>query len=222
MYNAEFVLRAIDDRPMLEVADLSCVRGDRCLFAGLAFAVEPGELLYVHGHNGSGKTTLLRTLCGLILPDEGEVRWNGGNIRAMREEFSKDVLYLGHRNGIKGDLTALENLRITSALDGFGITEDQAWEALERIGLDGHEDLEVKVLSQGQQRRVALARLLVNRAVMWVLDEPFTALDVAAVELLQDVIRAHLANEGIVVLTTHQEVPLTAEHVRRLKLGWRD
>ena len=207
---------------MLEVADLSCVRGDRRLFAGLGFAVEPGDLLYVHGHNGSGKTTLLRTLCGLILADEGEVRWNGHNIRSMREEYSKDVLYLGHKNGIKGDLTGVENLRITSALDGFAVTVEQAWNALERIGLDGHEDLEVKVLSQGQQRRVALARLLVNEAVLWVLDEPFTALDVAAVGLLQDVIRAHIAKGGMVVLTTHQEVPLTSGHVKRLKLGWRD
>jgi heme exporter protein A len=132
------------------------------------------------------------------------------------------VLYLGHRNGIKGDLTAVENLRITSALDGFAVTVDRAWAALERIGLDGHEDLEVKVLSQGQQRRVALARLLVNEAALWVLDEPFTALDVAAVALLQDVIRAHIAAGGMVVLTTHQEVPLTAGHVKRLKLGWRD
>ena len=174
---------------MLEVVDLSCVRGDRRLFAGLNLSLDTGELLYVHGHNGSGKTTLLRTLCGLILPEAGEVRWQGGNIRAMREDFSKDVLYLGHKNGIKNDLTALENLRFTSALDGFDVTEEEAWNALERIGLDGHEDLEVKVLSQGQQRRVALALLLVNRATMWVLDEPFTALDMGAVDLLQHVIR---------------------------------
>jgi heme exporter protein A len=207
---------------MLEVVDLSCVRGDRRLFAGLNLSLDTGELLYVHGHNGSGKTTLLRTLCGLILPEAGEVRWQGGNIRAMREDFSKDVLYLGHKNGIKNDLTALENLRFTSALDGFDVTEEEAWNALERIGLDGHEDLEVKVLSQGQQRRVALARLLVNRATMWVLDEPFTALDMGAVDLLQHVIRDHVEKGGIVVLTTHQEVPLTEGHVQRLKLGWRN
>jgi heme exporter protein A len=207
---------------MLEVENLSCVRGDRTLFAGLDFALDSGELLYVHGHNGSGKTTLLRTLCGLILPDDGEVRWDGENIRAMREEFTKDVLYLGHKNSIKGDLTALENLQISCALDGYDIESRQAWDALERLGLDGHEDLEAKVLSQGQKRRVALARLLLNDAKLWILDEPFTALDVAAVELLQSVVREHQDRGGMVVLTTHQEVPLTANEARRLKLGWRE
>jgi len=136
---------------MLEVQDLSCVRGDRRLFSGVEFSLDRGELLYVHGHNGSGKTTLLRTLCGLILPDCGEVRWNGQAIRSMREEFTKDVLFLGHKNGIKGELTGVENLRISSALDGFAVSEAEAWDALERIGLDGHEDLEAKVLSQASK-----------------------------------------------------------------------
>jgi heme exporter protein A len=206
---------------MLESKDLSCVRGDRRLFRHVDFRLEPGELLYVHGHNGSGKTTLLRTLCTLILPDEGEVLWNGENARKMREDFTRDVLYLGHKNGIKGDLTGLENLKIGSVLDGFAITEQQAWDALERIGLDGHEDLPAKVLSQGQKRRVALARLLVNQAKLWVLDEPFTALDKGAVELLQAVIREHLQRGGMAVLTTHQEVPLTSDNSKNLELGWR-
>jgi heme exporter protein A len=207
---------------LLEVVNLSCVRGDRCLIDDLEFTLSDGELLYVHGHNGSGKTTLLRTLCGLILPESGEIRWNGANIRSLREEFSKDILYLGHLNGIKGDLTALENLRFSSVLDGYEVSESQAWEALGRLGLDGHEDLEAKVLSQGQKRRVALARLVVNEARLWVLDEPFTALDVAAVEFLQSVIRGHLDKGGMAVLTTHQEVALTGDRARRLKLGWRD
>lgn len=206
---------------MLEVQNLSCVRGDRRLFRGIAFSLEPGELLYLHGHNGSGKTTLLRTLCGLILPDEGEVLWHGENIRGLREEFSKHLLYLGHKNGIKGDLTAQENLLISSILDGYPVDAGSAWNALERLGLDGHEDLPAKVLSQGQHRRVALARLLVNQASLWVLDEPFSALDKGAVSLLQAVIRAHLDQGGMVVLTTHQEVPLTSGHSKQLELGWR-
>ncbi len=206
---------------MLEVRNLACMRGDRRLFADLDFALEPGELLYVHGHNGSGKTTLLRTLCGLIRPEAGEVLWQGEDIRGLREDFTREVLYLGHKNGIKGDLNGLENLQVASVLDGFPISEQQAWDALERIGLDGHEDLETKLLSQGQQRRVALARLLVNRARLWVLDEPFTALDKDAVALLQTVIRGHLGGGGMVVLTTHQEVALTDGEARRLKLGWR-
>jgi heme exporter protein A len=207
---------------MLQASNLSCVRGDRRLFRGIDFTLSPGELLYVHGHNGSGKTTLLRTLCGLILQDEGEISWMGENIRALREDFSRDLLYLGHKNGIKGDLTGIENLRIASTLDGFDVSEREAWDALERIGLDGHEDLPAKVLSQGQHRRVALARLMVNKARLWVLDEPFNALDTGAVGLLQTVIRDHLDHEGMVVLTTHQEVPLTAGHSKTLKLGWRN
>jgi heme exporter protein A len=207
---------------MLHVHKLSCMRGDRRLFADLDLALDAGELLYVHGHNGSGKTTLLRALCGLIRPEDGEIRWRGEDIRSLREDFARDLLYLGHKNGIKGDLTAVENLQVSSVLDGFPVSGQQAWAALGRIGLDGHEDLETKVLSQGQQRRVALARLLVNKAPLWILDEPFVALDKAAVELLQQVIREHVAGGGMVVLTTHQEVPLTDGTVKRLKLGWRD
>jgi heme exporter protein A len=207
---------------MLQVHDLSCMRGDRRLFAGLDIALDGGELLYVHGHNGSGKTTLLRTLCGLIRPEAGSIHWRGEDIRELREDFARELLYLGHKNGIKGDLTALENLRVSSVLDGFPVSEQQVWEALGRIGLDGHEDLETKVLSQGQQRRVALARLLLSRAPLWILDEPFVALDKGAVALLQEVIREHVDAGGMAVLTTHQEVPLTAGTAKQLKLGWRD
>jgi heme exporter protein A len=206
---------------MLEVSNLECQRGDRRLFTGLSFSLDKGELLHLHGHNGSGKTTLLRTLCGLILPTEGEVCWDGQNIRKLREEFTRDVVYIGHKNGIKDDLTGLENLRIASALDGVPISEQQAWDALEQIGLRGHEDLPTKVLSQGQKRRVAMARLLVNRCRIWVLDEPFTALDKAAVEMLQSVIRAHVDDGGMVILTTHQEVSLTEGQVKQLQLGWK-
>ncbi len=206
---------------MLDVSNLECQRGDRRLFTGLSFSLDKGELLHLHGHNGSGKTTLLRTVCGLILPTEGEVRWDGENIRKLREEFTRDVVYIGHKNGIKEDLTGLENLRIASALDGVPISEQQAWDALEQIGLRGHEDLPTKVLSQGQKRRVAMARLLVNRCRIWVLDEPFTALDKAAVEMLQAVIRQHVEEGGMVILTTHQEVSLTEGQVKQLQLGWK-
>lgn len=207
---------------MLQVDNLSCMRGDRRLFADLDLSLAAGELLYVHGHNGSGKTTLLRALCGLVRPEDGRILWKGEDIAELREDFAGDLLYLGHKNGIKGDLTGVENLRVSSVLDGFPVSEQAAWDALGQIGLDGHEDLEAKVLSQGQQRRVALARLLVNRSPLWILDEPFVALDVAAVELLQQVIRDHVAGGGMVVLTTHQAVSLTDGTVKQLKLGWRD
>jgi heme exporter protein A len=204
---------------MLEAKDLECIRGDRRLFHGLTLHLAPGELLHVHGRNGSGKSTLLRALCGLFTPTRGEVSWNGSPITSLREEFSREVLYLGHKAAIKDDLSALENLRIASTLDGHSLAEEQAWQALEQMGLRGFEDLPSKHLSQGQKRRVALARLLVSRARLWILDEPFSALDSAAVEALQAVIGSHLAAGGMVILTTHQEVALTQGEVKQLRLG---
>ena len=206
-------------RSSLQIRSLSCTRGDRTLFRDLDFELGPGELLYVKGHNGSGKTTLLRALAGLLLPEDGEILWGGRNIRGLREEYARHLLYLGHLNGIKGDLTAIENLRVGAALDGYALDEARAWELLAEIGLKGHEDLPTKHLSQGQKRRVALTRLLANDARLWILDEPFTALDVAAVDLLQAVIRRHIAGGGMAVLTTHQEVAMLGGHPRSLTLG---
>ena len=203
----------------LEIIDLEVSRSDRTLFSGLNFALEPGEVLQVEGANGSGKTTLLRTVCGLLLPGAGDIHWNGQNIRGLREEYGRQVLYLGHLNGIKNDLNALENLRIAATLDGDEIGESEVWGALERIGLAGFEDLPTKVLSQGQKRRVALARLLLSSARLWVLDEPFVALDVKAVALLQTIIADHVARGGMVILTTHQEVDLESSQLRRIRLG---
>lgn len=202
---------------MLEAYDLECIRGDRRLFRGLSLRLSPGELLHVLGHNGSGKSTLLRTLCGLFQPEAGEVRWNGVPITLLAEEYTKDVLYIGHKPGIKDDLTALENLRTASALDGVSLEEKRAWEVLEQVGLRGFEDLPSKHLSQGQKRRVALARLWVSRARLWVLDEPFSALDNTAIVTLQAVLESHLTNGGMIVLTTHQEVALSK--VKQLRLG---
>ena len=204
---------------MLQVAKLVCRRGDRLLFAGLDFAIEAGTLLHVRGRNGSGKTTLLRTLCGLFTPDAGEVRWQGESIRALAEDYRHDLLYLGHLNGIKGDLTGVENLRLAATLDGDRVGIDAVWGALGQIGQAGFEDLPTRMLSQGQKKRVALARLILSRAPLWVLDEPFTALDLDAVDLLQGLIAAHVARGGLAILTTHQEVPLTAGKARHLDLG---
>ena len=204
---------------MLQSVDLTCVRGDRTLFSELNFSVQSGELLYLKGHNGSGKTSLLRILSGLMLQAEGEVRWHGENIRKLRDEYQKELLYIGHLPGIKADLTALENLRVNNALGGYAISEDEAWDALGKIGLKGREDLPTRVLSQGQQRRVALARMLVSKAKLWILDEPFTALDVKAVEMLQNVLGAHVKNGGSIILTTHQEFSVENTEVRMLHLG---
>ncbi|WP_369614072.1 cytochrome c biogenesis heme-transporting ATPase CcmA [Marichromatium sp. PS1] len=204
---------------MLEVVQLECRRGDRLLFSALDVEVGGGTLLHVRGRNGSGKTTLLRALCGLFTPERGEIRWRGTSITELGDEYHRDLLYFGHLNGIKGDLTGVENLRVTTTLDGARLDEQALWAALARIGLQGFEDLPTRMLSQGQKKRVALARLVLSRAPLWVLDEPFTALDTAAVALLETLIAEHVAGGGIVVLTTHQDVPLTSGQVARLDLG---
>jgi heme exporter protein A len=204
---------------MLEVTKLECRRGDRRLFSGLDFALDAGTLLHVRGRNGSGKTTLLRTVCGLFTPDAGEIRWQGESIRRLGEDYRQDLLYFGHLNGIKGDLTGIENLAVAATLDGDDVNRPAIWDALGRIGLKGFEDLPTRMLSQGQKKRVALARLILTRSKLWVLDEPFTALDVDAVTLLQSLISAHVDAGGLAVLTTHQEVPLTSGQIEHLDLG---
>lgn len=204
---------------MLTVEQLVCYRGDRLLFENLSFDLAEGELLYVKGVNGSGKTTLLRMLCGLVAKEQGEIRWQGETIKQLAEDYLRQTLYIGHLPGIKAELTALENLRISSALNGCEINEDKALDALQAIGLAGREDLPTKVLSQGQKRRVALARLLITDAKLWILDEPFVALDVAAVAMLQGVLAEHLAQGGLIVLTTHQEFNVAKGAVKYLHLG---
>jgi len=203
---------------MLEVRGLECARGDHRLFTGLNFQLQGGELLRLRGSNGSGKTSLLRTLCGLLEPVEGEVLWKGENIRAQRDEFNAELLYLGHNNGVKSELTGFENLRINNALCGRSLVDDLLYGALAEIGLGGREDLPVQVLSQGQKRRVALARLLLSDAALWILDEPFTALDVNAVAQLARLIEGHLQKGGMAVYTTHQEVEMSAGACREVNL----
>ncbi|MDP2240784.1 MAG: cytochrome c biogenesis heme-transporting ATPase CcmA [Burkholderiales bacterium] len=196
---------------MLEAANLECVRGDRTLFSGLSFSLNPGELLRVAGTNGSGKTSLLRILCGLLSPTHGEVRWQGGNIGSLREEYWKEIIYLGHSSAVKDGLTAMENLMVSCTLAGLTIDHEQARAALRCFGLAECEDLPAKVLSQGQRRRVSLARLILSdKLPLWILDEPFTALDTAAVDYMQTLIAEHVARGATVVLTTHQEAQIAA------------
>jgi heme exporter protein A len=205
---------------VLEVSNLSCIRGERTLFSDVTFSLERGALLRVAGANGSGKTSLLRIVCGLMLPAEGEVRWGGENIRQLREDYWQELSYIGHLNGLKDDLTALENLAIGAALAGRDVTQDAALAALEALGIAHCADLPARVLSQGQRRRITLARLIVWKAApLWVLDEPFPGLDTAAVSLISAVIAEHVGNGGSVILTTHQEVPIDAAIQQRLDLG---
>ncbi len=204
---------------MLEADNLECVRGERRLFAGLGFRLEAGELLYLQGRNGAGKTSLLRMLIGLLPPETGEIRWKGEPIRRTGESFRADLCYLGHLNAIKEELTPLENLLAAARLAGEDLSEDDALDALEQVGLAGREDLACKYLSQGQKRRVALARLVKERRPLWVLDEPFVALDVAAVDWLAGLISAHLQRGGLAVMTTHQRVDIPAGTIRELRLS---
>jgi heme exporter protein A len=204
---------------MLEICNLACARGDHTLFTGLSFSLSEGELLRVEGENGSGKTSLLRTLCGFIAPAEGEIRWRGQNIGELEEEYYAEMVYLGHHNAIKDELNALENLRINAGLAGCPIDDKTAVAALRRMGLRGRETLPVKVLSQGQRRRVALARLLVGRAALWILDEPLTALDVGAVGLMQELIAEQLARRGMVIYTTHQPLEVAGVKTRQMSLS---
>ncbi|MDR0481193.1 MAG: cytochrome c biogenesis heme-transporting ATPase CcmA, partial [Gallionellaceae bacterium] len=183
---------------MLEIDALTCSRGDHRLFSGLSFSLSGGELMQVEGVNGSGKTSLLRALCGFLIPDAGTIRWRGEDIADLREDYHAEMVYLGHHNAIKDELNALENLRINAGVAGYRLDEAEAIAALRRMGLRGRETLPVKVLSQGQRRRVALARLLVGSAPLWVLDEPLTALDVGAVGMMQELIGGHLAQGGMV------------------------
>jgi len=202
----------------LEAEGLACVRGDRRLFSGIRLKIGSGELLHVRGPNGAGKTTLLRMLCGLVRPEAGEICWDGQPIASLAEAYLGQVTYVGHQNAIKAEMTGPENLRFFARLNGISVDDAAITEALVRVGMKGYGEIPCKVLSQGQKRRTALARLLITNRPLWVMDEPFNALDVAAVATLQDALRDHLKAGGMVLLTTHQDVPIDGS-VQILQLG---
>ncbi|MCX7239628.1 MAG: cytochrome c biogenesis heme-transporting ATPase CcmA [Burkholderiales bacterium] len=201
---------------MLSAHGLTCVRGDRRLFSGLDLTVSAGEWLHVRGENGAGKTSLLRLLAGLTQPAEGEIRWCGETINRDDEDYRRNLLFFGHHGALKEDLTALENLEFASAMDGATLTLEAAMRALNRFGLRGREQLPVRVLSAGQKRRVMLARLVTRNAKLWVLDEPFTALDVKAVDMLSALISEHVTAGGMAILTSHQAMPIPGGRVVQL------
>ena len=200
--------------------DLTCIRGNRQLFSGLSLEVKPGELLRVRGANGAGKTSLLRMLCGLLLPSAGQVLWCEQPLAAQREKFGENLVYLGHAAALKDELSPLENLLDTSALRGQAPDTLAALAALQSAGLRGHERTAARRLSQGQRRRSALARLAMSQsAPLWILDEPFNALDTAANAWLTGLIEAHLKSNGMVVLTSHQDMPIKTSSQLDLALG---
>jgi heme exporter protein A len=204
---------------MLEAIDLACLRGDRRLFRGLSFRLGRGELLRVEGANGAGKTSLLRLLAGLGLPDGGEVRWQARPIRQQRERYAQDLLYLGHSAGLKDALTAQENLLTLGTIEGSDTSPPRIAAALDAWGLGRQRTLPVRVLSAGQRRRASLARLSLSRAALWILDEPFSALDTQAVTQLGGQLERHLRAGGLAVVTSHQPLPLDDKHVRALQLN---
>lgn len=198
----------------LDIANLACARGDRPLFEGLSQSIRSTELLHVVGSNGSGKTTLLRTMAGLSLPMEGQIRWDGKPARELGDEYREHLAYVGHLDGIQGELTAVENLRFQLCLAD---SRSRIESVLKSLGLSSHRHLPAKVLSQGQRRRLALARLLLLNRPLWILDEPLTALDVKSCELMMQVFERHLEAGGLIVLSSHQEFRLSGS-VRRLSL----
>ena len=205
---------------MLEITQLECVRGERRLYADLSFELAPHDLLQVRGANGSGKTSLLRNLCGLLPPAAGTIKWNGGDIHALGEEYRAQIAWIGHLGAVKDELTARENLRFSAHVGGLAASAEDVDAALHRLGVDGLHYLPCKALSQGQRRRVTLARLcLCAGRTLWILDEPFTALDASAVAVTRELIESHLGAGGMVVLTTHQEVTLSARTIRHVELG---
>ena len=194
---------------MLDLDAVTCERGGRTLFAGLNCRVAAAQLLRVQGANGSGKTSLLRMVTGLLPPAQGRILWRGEEVGKLAEEFGRQLVYLGHAAALKDDLSARENLQVAALLGGIAITDEAAGLALAQAGLAGRERVPARQLSQGQRRRVGLARLVVaTGAALWVLDEPFNALDTAATDWLCRLITDPLARGGVVVLTSHQAVGL--------------
>jgi len=201
--------------PDLIVEHLQCVRDDRVLFEDLNFTLAAGDLLQVEGHNGSGKTSLLRILGGLVFPTQGTVYWKNQDIQEIKSDYWATLAYFGHTAGIKVELTPFENLEMARALGSYPTTLSLS-EALAQVGLGGLEEVPTRLLSAGQQRRVALARLLINRAQLWILDEPFTALDKAAIRLVEDLLNEHAQHGGIAVVTSHH--PVKCEHAVIIRL----
>lgn len=188
----------------LVLENIACERGETRLFEGCNLTIESGQWWQIEGHNGIGKTSLLRILAGLAVAAEGRVLWNGAPIQQQRENYYAELFYLGHQAGVKPELSAWENLRFFQKIHGLPLSDEALWNALGKVSLIGREDLPCSHLSAGQQRRVALAKLWLTEARLWILDEPFTAIDKKGVAELIAHIEQHCACGGIAIFTSHQ------------------
>lgn len=204
---------------LISAKNLTCIREDRILFEGLNLAIHAGDIVQVEGPNGAGKTSLLRILAGLSQPFEGDVLFNNKNILSNKERFHQNLLYLGHLPGVKGEMSAQENLEFNLAL--HGLNKDEAEQTLAEVNLLGFEDALASHLSAGQHRRIALARLWQSKAPIWILDEPFTAIDKLGVKKLEQLFIEHAKQGGCVILTTHQDLSLDPALVKKITLTYR-
>lgn len=205
---------------MLEAEALACERGELRLFADVGFALDRGGLVRVRGRNGAGKTSLLRILAGLTRPAAGAVRWRGSAIRELGDDYGREMLFIGHAPAVKDELTVAENLEFAARLQGLACDAAAARAALERLGVARHAGLPARFLSQGQRRRTALARLALAAGVpLWILDEPFSALDSDAAARVCELAAGHLARGGMLVLTSHQEIAIASQTPCAIDLG---
>lgn len=202
----------------LKVENLGCERNERRLFSGMNFQLERGELIQIDGSNGSGKTTLLRMVSGLMPIDEGTIFWNNRPIQKNRADYMYEISFVGHKNGIKDELTAEENLAMDRTLTGqpSGVSETQA---LGRLGIAHCRQQLCRHLSAGQRQRVSLARLLISAARLWVLDEPLTALDRDAQGIVRDLLAEHMTSGGMALITSHQDMEWRWHAQRTVRLG---
>ena len=200
----------------LEGRGLACTRGFATLFRDLSFDVGAGQWLALRGANGSGKTTLLRCIAGLTRPDAGDIRWNGESTREAGGGFREELLYSGHLPGIKDDLSSEENVRTALALRGVPVTGEAVREALAQVGLAKRRQLPARRLSAGQRRRIGLARLSLDTARVWALDEPLTALDDEGQGFFTRLLERHLAAGGLAVVATHHDLATASSQVLRM------
>jgi heme exporter protein A len=201
---------------MLDATGLAAERGGKLLFRDIDLHLQQGELLHVSGTNGSGKTTLLRLISGLTLPAAGEIFWQGKPVTNDQDNFHESLLYIGHSNGIHADLNAVENLQLATTSN---TSSSDIKRALQTVGLSTHDTKPVRQLSQGQQRRVALCRLLLEQRPLWILDEPLASLDVEAIEWFSNCLEQHLGNGGMAIFTTHQEASFISQVSCRVVLN---